>query len=159
MQLPRKQINPRYARAIGQWGGYENNGFVVDRMGIDVLPPESQAQFANLKEQPAPESPQAINDHSRYGFFNNIVINVGAVSQLMLRQPTTKRIFLSIQNTHATQTLFVAFGRDSNAFVGIAVLPAFGLIGFDVVVPQDDVYIIGSGAATTGVMLYSNSDK
>ena len=157
--LPRRQMNPRLERALSQWGGYEYNGLIVDRQAVDVLPPEAQTHFDDLKAQPLPDSPQAINDHSRYGFFNNIVLNIGAVSQLVLRQPTTKRILLSIQNTHATQTLFVAFGRESNAFVGVAVLPAFGFIGFDVVVPQDDVYIIGSGAATTGVMLYSNSDK
>jgi len=155
----RKQINPHFARAISQWNGYGYDGVIVDRVGDDVLPPESQKHFENLRKQPAPESPQSINDHSRYGFFNNTVINVGLVSTLVLRQPTSKRIFLSIQNTHATQTLFVAFGRDSNAFVGMAVLPGFNVLGFDVVVPQDDVYIIGSGAATTGVMLWSNTDK
>lgn len=159
---PRPQMSPMIARALSQWGGYRNsvqqNGIIQNRMAEDVLPPESMIHLENLREQPKPESPQAINDHARYGFFNNTAVSVGTASQLVLRQPTTRRIFLFIVNTHALQTLYVTFGRDANATLGIPIAPNNGSIGFDQVVPQDDIFLIGSGAATTGVLVYSNSE-
>jgi len=157
------QLSPQVARALKQWEnlGYDsvNRGFVEDAQAVNVLPPELQRQFDNLRKPPAPESQQAILDHSRYGFFNNLALNVGLASQLILRQPTSQRIFFFVVNTHALQLLFLRFGADSNTTIGIPIQPNFGFIGFDTVVPQDDIFMIANGAATTGVALYSNKDQ
>lgn len=105
------------------------------------------------------ENPVAfpIRDELKYGNFTNLTISAELASaRVLLKPPTgTRRTFFAIFNTHATQTIFLAFGQDATAVNGIPIF-AGGGIGLDAVVPQDDIYVIGSGAATVGVLVYSN---
>ena len=158
--MVRGQLSPMVARRLAQWQDSDHiPGLLNVENSVDVLPPELTRHFESLKQQPPPESQQAILDHSRYGFFNNIPLSLGVQSTLILRAPTTTRIFFFIVNTHATQNMFVRFGGDADAVIGVPILANFGFMGFDTVVPQDDIYAVGSGAATTGVVLYSNKDQ
>jgi hypothetical protein len=84
-------------------------------------------------------------------------VSVGLASTrvLLAPPPNTRRVFLFIVNTHAVQILFVNFGQDSTA-LQIPINPGNGAIGFDSLVPQNDIYLIANGAATTGVVSYAN---
>lgn len=64
------------------------------------------------------------------------------------------RQYLSIRNDDATQTLYVDFGQDASALSGIALLPG-EVIAYDAVIPQDDIYVFGTGAGSVSV-LYGN---
>lgn len=159
----RGQMSPMLARRLTQWhDGEAKTGIprgIALTLGADVLPPELLKNLENLRPPltpPPPEETLNIADASKYGYCNNFVINVGLASVRVLPAPTTRRNFLFMVNTHATQVLFLRFAGDSNALIGVPIAAAGGFIGFDTFVPQDDVYLIGNGAATTGVGLFSN---
>ncbi|HJW55874.1 MAG TPA: hypothetical protein VJ577_11420 [Burkholderiaceae bacterium] len=98
-----------------------------------------------------------VADTMRYGDFSHIQINVGAngLSEPILTRPSTKRTFLMIQNTHAGNSLYIGFGSQPSATLGIAIAPGGSLL-LDAVVAQNDVYVSGSGAGTTGLLTYCN---
>jgi hypothetical protein len=100
-----------------------------------------------------------IRDELKYCNFNNVQLSVGAASARVLLAPRvlTRRTYLFLVNSHATQTFFVAFGQDSTTTLGVPVQPNFGFLEYNSVVPQDDIYLIASGAATTGMLVYSNA--
>lgn len=100
----------------------------------------------------------AIRNELLYGNFNNVALSIGVASVRVLDKPqaNTRRTYLFLVNTHASQNLFLAFGQDSSTLVGVPLLFNFGFMEFNNVVPQDAVYLLGAGAATTGVLLYSN---
>lgn len=123
-----------------------------------VLPPESIPHFENLRPSTHQTPNLAINTNNEdnSGFITNTVLFIGTVSELVLRQAPTKRIFLLITNTHTINTMFVRFGAPSDVNIGLQLLPNGGAIGFDRYVPQDEIHIVSNGVGTTGVMLYSN---
>ncbi len=98
-----------------------------------------------------------VADAMRYGDFANIQVTAGLNNQLILDRPQGKRIYLLIQNTHATQNMFVAFGTIATALNGIKINPG-GNLFLDTIVPQNEVQIIADGAGTTGVVVYCNKD-
>lgn len=137
------------------------DGFGAAADYIESLPADiPMADLAPLRPQQHAAAPAAVTDSLKYGSFNNVILNVGLVSQLVLPQPQagSVRTFLLIVNTHATQSLFVRFGAQSDALIGLVLLPVGGAIGLDAVVSQDDIHIIGNGAATTGVLIYCNKN-
>lgn len=113
------------------------------RAGSTLLPRSQQAPT------------QRFTDTLKYGSFINVPLSIGVLSQLVLIKPPSKRIFLQIQNTHAIQQMFIVFGTPATLITGIRLGPN-GSATFDNVVPQDDIHIIASGAATTGVLIYCN---
>lgn len=159
MRFVHRQMSPMISRALRQWDNGVASGMIQVNTARDVLPPELLINLENLRPPSPPASESInINDPSKDGSITSIPLIVGVASQLILRASPTKRNFLFIQNTHGTQTLFVTFGRDSNALIGLQIPPLLGAIGFDEFVPQDEVYLVGSGALTTGVCLYSNKE-
>ena len=125
---------------------------------VELLPPYFRIQLDQLKDVEQ-ATPPAVNVNAlQYGSFNNVALSVGLANQLILPQPPgdSIRIFLLIVNTHATQNLFLRFQAEADAIIGLPILFNFGFVGFDTVVPNDDLNIIANGAATTGVMIYGN---
>jgi hypothetical protein len=98
-------------------------------------------------------------DTMKYGDYAHIGFSVGTTGNNtpILTRPSNKRIFLLIENTHATQSLFVGFGIVPGSTIGITIAPGGNLM-LDNTLPQNDVYLAGSGAATTGKLTYSNQD-
>lgn len=109
------------------------------------------APFAN-----APTVP--IRDELKYSNFSNVPLNIGTASVRVLLKPPTgsRRVYLMIVNTSAAGNFFVSFGQDATLLNGVPILPNFGAYEFNNTIPQDDIYIIASGAAVTGVIVYSN---
>lgn len=143
-------------------GGYTA---IADAVGAstlrDRLPPDlTMPELASLKPVEHDQPPIPITDSMQYGLFTNVVLNVGTADSLVLPAPQAGsiRIALVIINTHATQTIFIRFGGAADALIGFPLFGQGTAIGFDKVVPQDDIHIIGSAAATTGVLLYSNKN-
>ncbi|MDW8259017.1 MAG: hypothetical protein RML32_06205 [Gammaproteobacteria bacterium] len=93
----------------------------------------------------------------RYGRATVLRLTIGLSSQkvLLAPPPNSRRAFLFVVNTHATNILFMNLGNEAST-LDIPILPANGAIGFDNFVPQDDVYLVANGAGTTAVLVYSN---
>lgn len=159
------QTSPYYARRLP--GGIDDLTANV-RLAVagrplpnDMRGARSEAAFMALKPPgPAADSIVAVQDNMRYGQFNNIPLLIGLVDVVVLPQPQALaiRTFMMIQNTHATQNMFVRFGAISDATTGVLLAPA-DVFGLDVVVSQDEIHIIASGAATTGVLVYCNNKQ
>lgn len=64
------------------------------------------------------------------------------------------RVFLSIRNTDAAATLYVDFGQDASALSECILAPG-EVRAFDAVIPQDDIYLFGSGAGNASIS-YAN---
>lgn len=123
----------------------------MDAAAPELQPDSPLAAYDNPSGAP-------IRNELLYGNFNNVALSIGAASVRVLDKPQaqTRRTYLFIVNTHASQNLFLAFGQDASAIIGVPLLFNFGFMEFNNVVPQDAVYLLGAGAATTGVLLYSN---
>jgi len=90
----------------------------------------------------------------RYASVVSISVNVDTTSFKFLDAPIGKRNFLGFRNASATQTLYIDF--NSNATTGSwLALTAGTIVLFDVVVPQDDLYVISSAAGGTLAYAYS----
>lgn len=97
---------------------------------------------------------QIIRDPHHYANIIGNTIPVDAASTgVFLSSPITRRNFLSLRNAGAT-VIFIDYGKDPTAQSWCAI-PAGGLIIFDVVVPQDDLYALSSAAG--GVLSFGYS--
>lgn len=123
---------------------------------VESLPLGIQ-QALQPQKQLNPQLATPIVDQAKYVLFTTVPINIGVASVLILPKPSTQRLFLFIINTSAVNQLIVNFGNQASAILGIPIAAGLGFLGFDAVVPQNDVYIIGSGAGTTGTLIYANS--
>lgn len=141
--------NP-YSTPFSETRNYpESEGTPVPSIPLDMR------SGSRLLPQSQQVLPQRFLDSLKYGSFINVPLSIGVVSQLVLIKPPSRRIFLQIQNTHAIQQMFVVFGTPATLITGIRLGPN-GTATYDSVVPQDDIHIIASGGATTGVLIYCN---
>ena len=101
--------------------------------------------------------PQEIADSAKYGNLN--ILNLAfatAASQLVLFTPSVKRTLLVLQNTGGV-ILYVNFGSDAGPQSGLT-LGAGVTLGFDVTVPQDNVFVAGAAGGGTIAIAYINID-
>lgn len=107
--------------------------------------------------RPQPGATQDAQDLA-HGDIAHIPFSVGvtASDQPILTRPANTRAFLLIQNTHAANILFVGFGIKPNSSNGIPIA-AGGSLLMDAFVGQNDIWLAGSGANTTGILSYSNA--
>ena len=103
-------------------------------------------------------TPQSVRDELKYSRFQSLPFSIGTASAKVLNSPPpdTRRVYLLVVNTSALNLLYVAFGQDATTTIGVPVMLNFGFWEFEMVVPQDDIYLIAAGASTTGVLVYSN---
>lgn len=145
-------------RRLAQWGNDSPMGLVGL---VDVLPPELQIHLANLapdtRTLPSASSVDIIQSN-KYGQVIHNPLNIQVISSLILRSSSSRRTFLSISNSHPTNSMFVRFGADSDITSGQQLFPNGGTMFFDDFIPQDDIYIIANGANTNGLMMYSNKE-
>lgn len=146
------------------WLSRNNSAFANTRMMkiagsqkvVDIPPHDIGASKSSLLPAPgkAEPTPQSINPLV-FGSFSTQQLLIGLADQIVLYQPPTKRIYLLIQNTHATQNLYIAFGTASAVNSGIRIPPG-GNYELNTTIPQDDIHLIADGINTTGVLIYSN---
>lgn len=123
------------------------------------LPAGSAASSAAAMLATADGGVQRITDAQRFAPAAQIVGSVndvanGAPTVPALAAPTSERIFLSIQNTHATQALFMAY--DQPATTGSFTIQPGETRAFATFVPQNNIWLLGAGAATTFVIEFAN---
>ena len=75
-------------------------------------------------------------------------------TQLFLTSPVGKRNILVLRNASVTANLYIDFGKFANANSPFLLQPTQTL-QFDVVVPQDDLYVFADAAA--GLLIFSYS--
>jgi hypothetical protein len=85
-------------------------------------------------------------------FFATQTFSIGAAP--VVARPEEDRRYLFINNTHNAQNVFVGFGYAPSAVTGLRLLAG----GFfePLWVPQNEIQLLGSGAATTGIIVYAN---
>jgi len=121
-----------------------------------VAPTDLVASLDRLKAPPGKVDTPASNVNPlNFGSFGTLNVLIGLTAQLVLPAPTTKRIYLLIQNTHPTQNLFVGFGNSITSTAGIKIPPG-GNYELNATVPQDDVNLAADGLNTSAVIVYSN---
>ena len=91
----------------------------------------------------APQSAPVLNSQQFASIIDNTVNVLAANATLFLRQPPTRRNLLMLRNTDAAATIYIGFGKAASTLSTLA-LSAGQIILFDAVVPQDDLYCIGS---------------
>ena len=119
----------------------------IDMTGI-TAPPTTQA---NLDET------NFVVDALKYGDYAHQPFTAGTgISPIVLGRPSGKRVYLLITNNHPTQALFVGFGVQPNANLGVTIQPG-GNYEPGLVCPQNDIYLVGAAAGTNGCITYCNS--
>lgn len=147
------QLSPLWASKLppdpSMLSAVQDTGTPELALSQPVLPPVPQSSG---------DADAPIIQRMNYGNFNNISLSIGLTDSLVLNIPPggARRIYLFIVNTHPAQNMFLTFQVGSNSTLGIPILFNFGFIEYNIVVPQDDVHIVANGAATTGVLVYSN---
>ena len=98
-----------------------------------------------------------VTEQQDYGNVSMLPVSVTAADQTPLIKPSTRRVFLQIQNrTASANTVYVAFGTTASDANGVEILPG-GSATWDEFVPQDDVHVVcATGGTATIVMVYCN---
>lgn len=97
----------------------------------------------------------AVREAHRYAQINgSVVFNITTASQLILPAPQNFRNMLILRNV-AGNPINLDFGRDADANAPVQ-LVAGGILLFDTVVPQDDLYAVGIGGTATLSVGFSN---
>lgn len=152
---------PRGARAMGRGVDEIIARFALAKVNGGPLRPDLLLNPDTLKTQgnTAEESIQDTADGTQFGDFAHIpiLVGVGGLVAPILTRPPNKRTILIIQNRHPTQELYVGFGIVPSANNGLVIDPK-GSVTLDVRVPQNDVFVVGQGAATNGTLTYCNQD-
>jgi hypothetical protein len=151
---------PRGARALG---GNVADSMVPFELARGVHRPQRRDLLLDPSTlQTARDVPlsdvQFTADPMAFGDFAHINFSAGLVSTgvPILTRPDNKRVFLLIENTHATQSIFVGFGiNNPGPTIGVTIT-AGGSFLLDTRVPQNDIYLAASGADTTGKLTYCN---
>ena len=110
------------------------------------------ADFANPPTVP-------VRNELHYANFIAVPLNIGAASVLLLSKPplATRRVYLLIICTDAVDALTLNFDADAvSGAIGIPINANFGSIEFNLVIPQNNLFIVGAAANTTGMLVYAN---
>ena len=97
----------------------------------------------------------AIRENYRYASVIDVNLTVGTTSIKFLDSPIGKRNLLGFRNVSTGgQILYVGFGGPASANSWLS-MTAGVIVMFDVVVPQDDLYILSSAAGGSFSYMYS----
>ena len=119
------------------------------RLGTGIDPAIASGTIVQAKDATPTREPH------RYAQINgSIVFNITTTSQLTLAAPQNYRNMLILRNVSGFP-INIDFGRDADTNSPIQ-LVASGILLFDSVVPQDDVYAIGIGGTATLSVGFSN---
>jgi hypothetical protein len=100
-----------------------------------------------------PGSPQTFSLQKVAALNGTRLFAVTTASRKVLDAPSTYRNFLLIRNSSSgAATVFIEFGDDASSNSAVALLQN-EIILFDAVVPQDDIYVIGSIAGQISVLV------
>ena len=88
----------------------------------------------------------------RQANFSQLIISYTAEPLLVL--PATIRTYVLIQNIDSLETLYVGFGFEPSNGIGL-LLAADGGFYEPFQVPQNDIWVVGSGAGTVNI-IYAN---
>lgn len=103
----------------------------------------------------APKSEVTVSDNHHFAMMVDLSITT-PVSQSVkfLDQPNTRRNLLVLRNASAFGDVYIGFGKDASTNSTMKLTPGT-MILLDTVVPQDDLYAFGDGAAVTLAFAYS----
>lgn len=123
---------------------------VSQRGHIPVLPrsPKSlRFRVAISNENGGPDATPIFDEHHYARLNGELVINVpNGSSQLALPGPATLRNMLQFRNASASANVYISFGAVAS-LNSLLKLAAGDQILYDVVVPQDDVFVYGDAAS------------
>jgi hypothetical protein len=130
-----------------------------DTIGAPPPPPNPAPLLPGQVPSSGPNNGQAIrvSDQHHYAQCINGTFRVPQVTGpagLAISQPVGKRNLLILRNAAAAGNVFVSFGAAADGNSSIRLAPGV-MVLFDVVVPQDDVYVFADAAAVDVSYTYS----
>lgn len=152
-------MRPPQAPRAGSDQTFSNLIAPQQRGQIPVLPrtPKSQRFRVAVGVGGAPDATPIFDEHHYARLNGETVINVpNGSSQLALPGPATLRNFLQLRNSSASANVYVSFGGTAS-LNSILMLAAGEQILYDVVVPQDDIFVYGDAASATLVIASSTT--
>lgn len=128
-------------------------GFVDNPNAFQAPPLNFSGQTAG--ENSEGSSISVVAESSRFGELNNLPFTIGTTAVIILPASSTRRLYLFVMNTHATNILYLQFGQQANVVAGVPLGANGGYFLFDAFAPQNDVWLIANGVGTTGILMYA----
>jgi len=131
-------------------------------IGAPVTAPGTTPQFQTATAAQRAATTQAatfglvqdVRDTFKFANITTVSLTIGTTSFKFLDQPVGKRNFLGFRNPSTTATIYIDFANQATANSWLALGPG-GLVLFDNVVSQDDLYVVASAASTPFAYAYS----
>lgn len=95
-----------------------------------------------------------VRNDQQYASLIDQPVSLSTTSIKVLDSPVGLRNLLIMRNVDAAATIYVSWGKDANVNSTVALAPGQMLL-FDSVVPQDDIYAVGSAATPILAIAYS----
>lgn len=127
---------------------------IAQTPGLRGAPNPTPEQRASTSLFQTGGSVQDVRDTFKFASVNSISTTVGTTSIKFLDAPIGKRNFLGFRNPSTTATLYIDFNSAASTGSWLALAPGT-IVLFDNAVPQDDLYVISSAAATPFSYAYS----
>jgi hypothetical protein len=97
---------------------------------------------------------QDVRDSFKYAQITTVSLTIGTTSFKFLDQPIGKRNFLGFRNPSTTANIYIDFANQASVNSWLKLGPG-GLVVFDNVVSQDDLYVVSDTASTPFAYAYS----
>lgn len=152
--MPSEEDTRKEAAALG-WKHPVNNravSFDLDqtrRIYVDATDQQSVGPDSGINQAFADEVIRSLQRQARF-----VPINFAATTAATLLQSQQKRRYLIIQNTSATGILYLGFGYSPTSTTGLIIQAGGYYEPFQI--PDNDIFMLGSIASVTGVMLFAN---
>lgn len=117
----------------------------------DLPPAEQRASTSPISSKGLV---QDVRDSFKYASITTISLTIGTTSLKFLDAPIGKRNFLGFRNPSTTANIYVDFNSQASTNSWLKIGPG-GLVLFDNVVSQDDLYVISDTASTPFAYAYS----
>jgi hypothetical protein len=125
---------------------------------ISDVPPQfklaSPEQRASTTQSSSAGLVQDVRDSFKFAQITTVSLTIGTTSFKFLDQPIGKRNFLGFRNPSTTANIYIDFANQASTNSWLKLGPG-GLVVFDNVVSQDDLYVISDTASTPFAYAYS----
>jgi hypothetical protein len=125
---------------------------------ISDVPPQFKLATPEQRASTTPSAAtglvQDVRDSFKYAQITTVSLTIGTSSFKFLDAPIGKRNFLGFRNPSTTANIYIDFANQASSNSWLKIGPG-GLVLFDNVVSQDDLYVISDTASTPFAYAYS----
>lgn len=138
------------------WLPWSNPNFIPGAPhNLPARPDPAVASSSSTAGLVVPGDTVNIRENYRYASLITVSLTVGTTSIKFLDQPIGKRNMLGFRNAStSSQDIYIEFNGTATTGAWLK-LTAGTIVLFDTVVPQDDLYVVASGAGAILAYAYS----